>query len=235
MKLLIVEDDQHLREGISDLLEAEGYETITAADGGFGLRLFKQSRPDFCLLDIMMPGMDGFELCREIRKIDEDVPVLFLSARETETDHVVGLELGADDFVVKPFKPRELIARIRAISRRRLPPARALRRDPSRIPDRFDFGTCTVYVKSLRLVRDDGAEIGLTRRELMILWLFSIRPGEVVTRDTLFDECWGRDYLPSSRALDQQISVLRRKLASGSRSTSLIHTVHGEGYRYEGR
>ncbi len=233
MKLLIVEDDRDLRNGLCDLLQAEGYETLAAADGVQGLELFTKSRPDFCVLDVMMPGMDGFELCRRIRQLDEGVPVLFLSAREEETDHVVGLELGADDFVVKPFKPRELVARIRAIARRRVSLPREVVVNRSEPPDSFDFGPCTVDAKSLRVLGATGAATSLSRRELMILWVLKAREGEVVTRDTLFDLCWGRDYLPSSRALDQQISVLRRKLDLESGHASLIQTVHGEGYRYE--
>ncbi|MEM1191608.1 MAG: response regulator transcription factor [Pseudomonadota bacterium] len=234
MKILIVEDDKNLREGISVLLRSEGYETLTASDGEQGLALFKLASPDFCLLDVMMPKLDGFELCRRMRQLDEVVPILFLSAKGEEFDHVLGLELGADDFVVKPFKPRELIARIRAIARRRIVTARVDPEETQEPPDRFDFGTLSVDAAALRAsAKDASAE--LSRREVLILWLLKQREGKVVTRDALFDFCWGRDYLPSSRALDQQISVLRRKIEADPANPRLIRTVHGEGYRYEGQ
>ena len=232
MKILIVEDDPNLREGISVLLRSEDYETLAAADGEQGLALFKLASPDFCLLDVMMPKLDGFELCRRIRQIDEHVPILFLSAKGDEFDHVLGLELGADDFVVKPFKPRELIARIRAIARRRTVPERALQGEAEEPPDSFDFGIIRVDTAALRASGGDSS-VELSRREVLILWLLKQREGKVVTRDALFDFCWGRDYLPSSRALDQQISVLRRKIEEDPGKPTLIRTVHGEGYRYE--
>ena len=233
MNILIVEDDQHLRDGLSALLQSEGYDTLIAEDGLRGLELFETSRPDFCLLDVMMPGIDGFELCRRIRQLDEAVPVLFLSARGEEFDHVVGLELGADDFVVKPFKPRELVARIRAISRRRAASSNISQGETPEAPDAFDFGSLRIDARALRAVAGDHDPIALSRREVAILWLLRFRQGQVVTRDMLFDFCWGRDYLPSSRALDQQISVLRRKIDIDGAPSPLIHTVHGEGYRFE--
>ncbi|MEM1141541.1 MAG: response regulator transcription factor [Pseudomonadota bacterium] len=233
MKVLIVEDDDHLRHGLSVLLAQEGYEPLAAESGSLGLELFTQNQPDFCVLDITLPGLDGFELCREIRQRDAHVPVLFLSARESEIDQVVGLEIGADDFVVKPFRPRELIARVRAIARRRSEEVVKSDDKKDQVPDAFDFAPFQVDTRALRALLGDAGAVDLSRREVRILWLMKQHQGDVVTRDALFDACWGRDYLPNSRALDQQMSVLRRKLEKLSHSQAPIQTVHREGYRFE--
>lgn len=226
MKILIAEDDPNIRAGLGDLVSNEGYEAILAEDGEAAMSLFESRQPDFILLDIMMPKMDGYSVCREIRKADGHVPVVFLSAKSEEIDRVVGLELGADDYITKPFGTREVIARIRAITRR------LLNSEPQTEKNNFSFADLTVYPDELRARRDQES-IDLSLRDIRILELFSKHPGEVVTRDLLFDVCWGYSHMPNSRTLDQHISKLRKRIEPDPANPTWITTVYGAGYRYE--
>ncbi len=226
MKVLVAEDDDRTRAGLLELLEAEGYSGLAARDGKEALELFRRERPDVVLLDIMMPGASGYDVCREIRREDAKVPILFLSAKSEELDKVLGLELGADDFVVKPFGVREVVARIRAVTRR------ALRERPSGRPASFKLGDLTVDPAELRARR--GSEVvELSLREVRLLELFHANPGVVLDRNRIFDEVWGYDFLPNSRTLDQHISKLRKRIERDPKNPALIQTVHGAGYRYE--
>jgi two-component system alkaline phosphatase synthesis response regulator PhoP len=227
MKVLLAEDDRHIREGLRDILVGEGYDAVTASDGKEALRLFQAAAPHFVLLDIMMPGANGYDVCREIRARDPDVPIIFISAKSEEIDRVVGLELGGDDFIVKPFGVKEVVARIRAVTRRCL---RA--RGPAAAPP-FTIGDLEVFPAELRARR--GADsIELSLREVGILRLLRERQGRVVDRDTFFNELWGLDHTPNSRTLDQQISKLRRRVEVDPARPRLIRTVHGSGYRHDG-
>ncbi|HOD51946.1 MAG TPA: response regulator transcription factor [Candidatus Hydrogenedentes bacterium] len=228
MRVLIAEDDDNIREGLREILEDEGYRTITARDGVETLELFERETPDFVCLDIMMPGKDGYEVCRAIRKRNETVPIIFISAKSEEIDRVLGLELGADDFIMKPFGVREVVARIRAVTRRCMARGPA---DGSESP--FLFGDVTVYPAELR-ARRGGEAIDLSLRDVAILRLLQEHKGEVVSRDAFFDACWGLDFVPNSRTLDQHISQLRKRLEADPKHPRLIRTVHGAGYRYEG-
>ena len=225
MKVLVAEDDGSIRRGLQDLLEGEGYSTVAAADGDEALSQFTQARPDFVLLDIAMPLRDGYQVCREIRRLDAVVPVIFISAKSEEIDRVVGLELGADDFIVKPFGTREVIARIRAITRRCLlrqsAPAQSVR-----------LGDLDVFPAELRARRGDHI-IELSLRDIGILTLLHDQRGKVVSRDELYDQCWGRAHSPSSRTLDQHVSKLRRAIELDPQHPRIIQTVHGVGYRYD--
>lgn len=231
MRILIAEDDAHLRRGIADLLMLEGYACVAVADGAAALAAFRASVPDFCIFDVVMPGLDGITLCRTIRRENADVPILLLTARGQEIDRVLGLEGGADDYVAKPFGTRELVARIRAITRRSA-------RSPARSPAgadarRFRMGDLDVDRGALRAFRD-GRAIDLARREVELLAVLHARAGQAVSRDALLDLCWGRDYMPNSRALDQYVSALRRKIERDPAAPRIIRTVHGVGYRYDG-
>lgn len=228
MKILIAEDDFNIRRGLSDLLTREGYQTLGAANGQEAVDCFRDQQPDFVILDIMMPVMDGYQACREIRRIDTQIPILFLSAKSEEIDRVVGLELGADDFVPKPFGAREIIARIRAISRRI-----ETARKPDHVVESFSFGDLKVEPKALRVYRGDRM-IELSQREMRIVELLHKKQGEVVTRDELFNDCWGYDHIPNSRTLDQHISKLRKHIEPDPENPRLIMTVRGLGYRYDG-
>ncbi len=229
MKILIAEDDELIRRGLAEILGQEGYQTCEAADGRAALALFAAERPDFVLLDIMMPEVDGFEVCRRVVQTRPEVPVVFISAKTEEIDRVLGLELGADDFIMKPFGAREVIARIRAVTRR------TLRAREARVPGteaRFQLSDLTVDPAELRARRGDRV-IDLSLRDVRILQLLHRERGRAVSRQLLFDVCWGLNYLPNSRTIDQHVSQLRKRVEADPRNPRIIRTVHGVGYRYD--
>ncbi len=228
MKVLVAEDDGPIREGLVEVLEQEGYRPIAARDGTEALALFEQHAPGFVCLDIMMPGVNGYDVCRAIRAKNALVPIIFISAKSEEIDRVVGLELGADDFILKPFGVREVIARIRAVTRRVWA---AQARPEAR--ERFALGDLEVIPSELRARRGDQA-MDLSLREVKILELLHANRGKVVTRDMFFDSCWGYDFMPNSRTLDQHISQLRKRIERDPKAPEIIRTVHGAGYRFEG-
>jgi DNA-binding response OmpR family regulator len=228
LTLLVAEDDVHLLKGLLELLTRAGFDCIGVADGERALKIFREKRPSLCLLDVLMPGMDGLSLCREIRSLDAKVPILLLSARDAEIDRVLGLEIGADDYIVKPFGPRELVARVKV----------ALRRHGSDIaaphePDKpFLMDDIKVDVSALRAFRGEFV-IDLTPREAVLLKIMFERRGRPVPRNDLLDLAWGDNFMPDSRALDQYISTLRRKIERDPAKPEIIKTVHGVGYRYD--
>ncbi|PCK08088.1 MAG: DNA-binding response regulator [Alteromonadaceae bacterium] len=238
MNVLIAEDDVFIREGLKDLLEAEGYTCILAEDGEVALRIFNPQAVDLVLLDIMMPKKDGYSVCREIRRQDEDIPVIFITAKSEEIDQVLGLELGADDYIMKPFGTREVVARIRAVTRRSIKQRCASKAENCEVDNRFVMGDLEITPDELRAQRKSaGGELvtmELSLRDINILRLLADNPGKVISRDEVFNACWGRDYLPSSRTLDQHISKLRKVVEIDSKAPKIISTVHGVGYRFEG-
>jgi DNA-binding response OmpR family regulator len=223
MKVLIADDDPITLEALDASLRGEGFHTFPARDGAEAMMLWEQHRPDLLCLDIMMPRIDGFDLCRRIRAQDGTTPILFLSAKNEEIDVVLGLELGADDFIRKPFGKRELLARIRAALRRS-----SSQSAPSR---RFTLRDLTVWPAELRAERA-GVQIDLSPREASILSLLHELAGRPVTRDVFFDRCWGLDYFPDSRTLDQHVAKLRKKIEHDPAAPEIIETVRGVGYRY---
>lgn len=227
MKVLIAEDDTHIREGLVQILAGEGYTPIAAADGTEALALWRAHRPDFVCLDIMMPGHSGYDVCREIRRADAELPIIFITARSEEIDAVLGLELGADDFIVKPFGIREVVARIRAVSRRCLS-----RRSPPE-QESFTMGDLRVLPAELRARRGEQT-MDLSLRDVSVLRLLYERRGQAVDRNTFFDVCWGLEHMPNSRSLDQHVSQLRKRIERDPRRPTIITTVHGVGYRYDG-
>ena len=227
MKILIAEDDQFIREGLRDLLEAEGYQTVLAVDGAEAMTKYHEESPQLVLLDIMMPGKDGYTVCREIRGHSNQVPVIFLSAKSEEIDRVIGLELGADDYIMKPFGTREVVARIRAVTRRSL-----ATQSPEGKARVLKLGDLEVYPAELRAKREEN-RIDLSLRDVSILELLHDNRGKVVDRNTLFDHCWSQTYLPNSRTLDQHISKLRKLIEKDPQNPEIILTVHGVGYRYD--
>jgi DNA-binding response OmpR family regulator len=229
MKVLVAEDDRNIRTGLEEILRDEGYRVVAAEDGRQALLLFRTESPDFVLLDIMMPLLDGYAVCREIRRSDSRVPVIFISAKSEEIDKVLGLELGADDYILKPFGVREVLARIRAVTRRCL---EEQRHDAVEAP--FRMVDLEITPAELRARRDDRI-IDLSLRDVKILQLLHRRQGQVVDRATLFRECWGLDHIPNSRTLDQHISQLRKRIETNPKRPRLIRTVHGVGYRFEGQ
>jgi len=231
-RILVAEDDRNIREGLLDTLRSEGYEAVPANDGNEALALFRQRKFDLVLLDIMMPGRDGFDVCRELRARDEQVPVIMLTAKGEEIDKVVGLRIGADDYVTKPFGVRELLARIAAALRRTRRTGAGKRGGGGQGPDRFRFGAAEIDARRYKARLGRKAH-DLTDRELRLLRYFQAHPGEVLSRDELLNEIWGIDYYGTTRTLDQHIARLRRKVTAG-RGAGPIATVHGVGYRYEG-
>ncbi len=227
MKILVAEDDDNIRQGLIELLEREGYQAVAAADGREALQLFATERPDFVCLDIMMPGVNGYDVCRKLRETHPELPIIFISAKSEEIDKVVGLELGADDFIMKPFGVREVAARIRAVTRRYL-----ASRGPGEKDQLFEMADITVFPAELRARRGETT-IELSLRDVCILRLLYNNRGKVVDRDSLFNHCWRLNYVPSSRSLDQHISQLRRRIETAPHDPQIIRTVHGLGYRFE--
>lgn len=236
MKILIVEDDDNLRSGLEDLLDLEGFNVISAHNIAIGFDRYNQEKPDFCIFDIMLDKPDdGFTLCKKIRENDALTPILMLSARAEEIDRVLGFECGADDYLLKPFGPRELVARIKAITKRvtQSHPSDTTNKPPTNSNACFTMHALTINPTALRAFRDDTA-IELTERDVRILTLLHTHAGQVLNRDKVFDECWGRTFMPNSRALDQYISSLRKKIDPHTdKENSIISTVHGVGYRYD--
>jgi DNA-binding response OmpR family regulator len=228
MKMMIAEDDEHTREALREVMTMEGFDVLPAADGLQAYDCFREQRPDFVCLDVMMPGLNGYEVCKRIRRMDEDVPILFLTAKAEEIDAVLGLELGADDYMTKPFGVKEIVARIRAILRRAA--AREVRHDQE---DEFVMDDLRIVMSELRAYRG-ASNIQLSPRDAKVLRLLYERKGKVVDRNTLADEVWGVDYFPESRALDQHISQLRKRIEADTSRPRIIRTVHGAGYRFDG-
>jgi DNA-binding response OmpR family regulator len=227
MKLLVAEDDLHLLKGLVELLERAGFDCIGVGDGERALAAFRDEKPALCLLDVLMPGIDGLTLCRQIRALDQQVPILLLSARDAEIDRVLGLEIGADDYIVKPFGPRELVARVKVALRRRgddfAPEATAAP---------FVMGDLRIDEAALRAFRGQQF-VDLSRREVTLLKILFERRGKPVSRNELLDLAWGENFMPDSRALDQYISSLRRKIEQDPAKPKIIKTVHGVGYRHD--
>ncbi|HEY9868603.1 MAG TPA: response regulator transcription factor [Candidatus Obscuribacterales bacterium] len=221
-RILIVDDEVDIASSIQYVLKQEGFATLLAHDGWKAMELYEAQRPDLLILDLMMPGLDGYEVCRRVRSIDQKTPILMLTARTSEIDTVVGLELGANDYVAKPVRLRELVARVKAHLRDS--PAAATGNRSIKYGDlHIDLDTRTVTV---------GAEkIELTFKEFELLAAMARRPNRVFTRDQLFSEVWGSDFLGESRTVDVHIRYLREKLEEDPSHPKHILTVRGVGYR----
>ncbi len=221
-RIIVIEDDLAILRGLRDNLEYESYEVYTATDGEQGYRLIQKHHPHLIVLDLMMPRMIGYELCRKVRSEGIATPILMLTARSEEADRVRGLDLGADDYVTKPFSVPELLARIRAILRRVKP--------PTALPDRLHFDDVSVDFK--RFEARKGKEVlKLSRKEFGVLRLLAARLDHVVTRNELLDEVWGHESYPTTRTVDNHIASLRSKLEDDSSKPRHLITVHGVGYK----
>ncbi|WFB36461.1 response regulator transcription factor [Kiritimatiellota bacterium B12222] len=223
--ILLVEDDPAIRQGLVDTLESENYRVSQASDGEKGLEKYQEVTPDLVILDVMMPGRSGYDVCREIRRHNQRIPVLMLTAKSEEIDKVLGLELGADDYMTKPFGVRELLARVHALLRRSGDSrGESCRHD-------FTIGPFRILAKQQK-GRDGKQEIDLSVREVELLAVFAARPREVLTRDELLNHAWGVAYYGTTRTLDQHIAQLRKKIEPNRKVPTFIQTVHGVGYRY---
>lgn len=221
-KILIIEDERSLADSLSYAFKKEGFEVVMAADGDEGLSQFQSKSPDLVILDLMLPGLSGEDICREIRKAG-DIPILVLSAKDTETDKVVALELGANDYVTKPFSLREVIARVRGLLRRGAKAAPA-----EELPELL-VGSLTLDIRSHQAMRD-GQLLALTPKEFDLLALFLRNPGQVLTPHLILERVWGYDYFGSDKTVNVYIKKLREKIGDDG---SLIKNVRGVGYRLE--
>jgi len=221
---LIADDEPEIVRGLEDNLRFEGYQTVAATNGEDALALALSDAPDLVLLDVMMPRMSGWDVCRELRRRGVDVPVIMLTARGAEVDRVLGLELGADDYVTKPFGLRELMARIRAVLRRP---------GPRQKFEEFAFGDVRIRLRGRQVFRG-GKEVRLTRKEFDLLRYLVEHRDEVITRDRLLDEVWGYEQFPTTRTVDTHILRLRQKFEEDPERPAFILTVHGQGYRFAG-
>jgi DNA-binding response OmpR family regulator len=222
-RVLIIEDDPSILRGLKDNLGFEGYDVSAATDGEEGYRLQRVHRPDLIVLDLMLPRMSGLELCRRLRAEGVATPILMLTARSEESDRVIGLDLGADDYVTKPFSLRELMARVRALLRRT--------QSAADLPDELKFGDVEVDFRRY-VARRSGKPVGMTRKEFATLRLLVARAGQVVTREELLNEVWGYEAFPVSRTVDNHIAALRAKLEADPARPVHIRTVHGVGYKF---
>lgn len=225
--ILVAEDDAKIRLYVAAGLADAGHDVRVAGDGAAALVAYRERRPDLLVLDVMMPGKSGFDVCEAIRAHDESLPILMLTARTAESDKVLAFGLGADDYMTKPFGMRELTARIAAILRR----AR-IGETGGRITEAFTVGSHGVDAARFVLITARGAEIALTSLELGILRLLAAHPGEVIARERFLNELWGVDYYGTTRTLDSRVATLRRKLGSDG---DLIETVRAVGYRLRAR
>lgn len=228
-KVLIVEDDPAIREALQEAILGDGHAAVCAADGAQAVRCFEEGGFDLVLLDLMLPVLSGYDVCRRIREKDRVVPIIMLTAKGEEIDKVLGLELGADDYVTKPFGLREILARVHAAFRRQ---AQAGGAGPKAAADTFYFGTSLVDRKRFTATRGQTQEV-LTARELHLLEVFHRCKGEVLSRDQLLNEVWGINYEGTTRTLDQHIAQVRKKVEEPG-PARLIKTVHGVGYQYVG-
>ena len=225
MKVLVAEDDALTRDGLAEVLSGEGYQVTLAEDGTQAIELFRKVQPDFVCLDIMMPGSSGFEVCKAIRSDDENIPIIFISAKSEEIDRLVGCERGADDFITKPFSLREVVARVRAVTRRCF--ARQEKKN-----DTFSMNQLEVCRSELR-ARRNSQVIELSLRDVNLLQLLWENSGKALERRTIYMEAYGENFFPASRTLDQHVSQLRKRIELDPQNPLIVCTVHGIGYRFD--
>lgn len=226
-RLLLVDDEENLRQALGYALRQEGYDVVTAEDGRRALAQFRSAQPDLVILDVMLPGIDGLEVCRRIRR-ESDVPIILLTARDTEVDRIVGLEIGADDHLGKPFSTRELIARVRALLRR------SRRAPAAERPETLRAEGLTVDVLK-RQVRRDGEEVRLTPKEFDLLAFLMEEPGVVMTREQILARVWAQERAGDMRTVDTHVRTLRQALGESAERPRWIETVRGVGYRFRER
>jgi DNA-binding response OmpR family regulator len=224
-RILIVEDEPNMVTGLRDNFEFEGYQVLTASDGVSGLERALADSPDLVILDVMMPRMSGLEVCKQLKAKRPSIPIIMLTARGQEVDKVVGLELGADDYVTKPFSIRELLARVKAVMRR----AHALPKEK----ECYSFGDVEVNLRTCQVSRK-GKSLDVSSKEFELLKYFLCHSGEAIGRDRLLEEVWGYDNFPTTRTVDAHIVRLRQKLEPKPEDPHFFLTVHGTGYKFVG-
>lgn len=221
--ILLVEDEYPMRVALEDAFRHYGYEVVSASDGEAGLKLVEEKKPDLVILDVMLPHMDGFEVCKQLRQHGFMRPILMLTARSQEVDKVIGLELGADDYVTKPFGDRELLARVKALLRRASPNATE--------PEIYRFGSVVIDFTHFTAAKNNRS-IQLTSTEFSLLNYLVSQKGKVVTREDLLNKVWGYEFFPQSRTVDNHILRLRHKVEGDPNHPKHILTIHGLGYKF---
>jgi DNA-binding response OmpR family regulator len=223
-RILVIEDDRAILRGLVDNLEYESHEVLSATDGAQGYVMIREKKPDLVILDLMLPKMNGYEICRKVRAGNDTTPILMLTARGEEMDRVLGLDLGADDYVTKPFSVPELLARVRALLRR----ARSFQ--SGTLPDELSFDDVVIDFKRFEASKA-GQDLKMSRKEYGVLRLLASRAGEVLSRDDLLNEVWGYDQYPTTRTVDNHIASLRAKIEVDPAQPRRLITVHGVGYK----
>ncbi|MDZ4711225.1 MAG: response regulator transcription factor [bacterium] len=222
-KLLLIEDDPAIQKGIKEMLEIENYDIIISSDGNAGFDLALQKTADLILLDINLPGMSGLEICKNLRMKNISTPIIMLTARSEEADKVLGLELGADDYVTKPFGVKELIARIKAVMRRK----HSIEEDFST----YSFSDVKIDFKKMETTKGE-TKIKLSLKEYELLKYFIKNTGDVISRNTLLDEIWGYEVFPTTRTVDNYILMLRKKIETNPSTPKHLLTMHSSGYKF---
>jgi DNA-binding response OmpR family regulator len=220
-RVLLIEDEPALARGLADTLRAQGFDVTVAMDGAQGLDAATRARADVILLDVMLPKINGYEICRAVRAHGLDVPILMLTAKGQEADVVLGLNLGADDYITKPFRVAELIARVRAFLRRRGPS-----------PTRVAFGDCEIDLAARRATRN-GTPLDLTAKEFALLAYFVTRPGCALSRDVILNAVWGHTVFVTPRSIDRCVTTLRAKIEANPHAPVFIQTIRDIGYRFD--
>lgn len=227
--ILVIEDEDVVREGLEEGLTMEGYKVEAVANGQLGLEAFDSCNPHLVILDLMMPEVDGLEVCKHIRAEKPSTPVIMLTAKSTEVDKIIGLELGADDYLTKPFSMRELFARVKALLRR--VSGASSSQDSSKESNELSFGDVSIDFSGYRALKA-GEEVSLSAKEFELLKYLSRRPDVAVSRNQLLDEVWGYNSYPTTRTVDNFIARLRNKLEDSPDKPQVIVTVHGVGYKF---
>ncbi len=232
-KILVVEDDASIRFGLVEVFESEGFATAACERGDRAEEAIAAELPDLIILDIMLPGKNGYEICRDLRRGKCRVPILMLTAKGQEIDKVVGLDSGADDYVTKPFGVRELVARVHALLRRIQRAEEADTGGSPAEPGSFQVGDAVIDEATWEITRGDGETERLTPKEMELLRFLHRHPGKVLSRDVLLDAVWGVRYFGTTRTLDQCVAQLRKKIGDAGSSPRFLRTVHGVGYRLD--
>ncbi|MEM9889075.1 MAG: response regulator transcription factor [Bacteroidota bacterium] len=225
MRILLVEDEENIREGIKLNLELEQYEVETAKEGKEALKKFKEQHFDLLILDVMLPEIDGFQICEQVRLTNMEVPIIFLTAKDTAMDRINGLKKGADDYLTKPFNLEELLLRVNNLIRR-------TSKSPSNTPEIYEFGENTVNFATYEAASVNGREFMLTKKEAMLLKLLIDRKNEVVSRQQILQSVWGYDVYPSTRTIDNFILSFRKYFEQDPKNPQFFRSVRGVGYKF---
>ncbi len=225
--ILLVEDEEHLLKTIQLNLELEGYVVTPATNGIEALKEFRKGTFDLILLDVMLPEMNGFDVCEEIRKENNRVPVIFLTAKGSSEDRIQGLKLGADDYLTKPFNLEELLLRVQIILRRSAPP-----HDQEKSIEKYSFGENEINFITYNIIGVGGQQMEITKREIALLKLLTERKGEVVSREEILDAVWGKEAFPSSRTIDNYILAFRKYFEKNQKEPMHFHSIRGVGYKF---